>query len=123
PAVPLGELLDALDLTATAPTGAVRDAVVVRHPLQPFDARNATPGALVPGTPFTFDRAAVAGAVAAAGDRPPAPAFLLTPLPERTEDTVSVDDLVGFFCKRGGAVQGFLSRQRLDVALPRDEEP
>ena len=34
PAVPLGELLDALDRTTEAP---VRDDVVVEHPLQPFD--------------------------------------------------------------------------------------
>jgi exodeoxyribonuclease V gamma subunit len=125
PAVPLGELLDALDLTATAPDGAsVRDAVTVRHPLQPFDARNLTPGALVPGQPFVFDRAALAGARAAAGERRPVPSFLPAPLPPPPADPdVSVDDLVDFFCRRGGAVQGFLSRQRLDVGLPREEEP
>lgn len=51
PAVPLGELLDALDETARTPDGdAVSRAVTVRHPLQPFDRRNAEPGALVPGT-------------------------------------------------------------------------
>ncbi len=124
PAVPLGELLDALDLTATAPDGGrVADAVTVRHPLQPFDPRNATPGALVPKTPFTFDEAALAGARAAAGERRPVPPFLAGPLPPAGPDDVSVDDLVEFFTKRGGAVQGFLSRQRLDVALAREEEP
>ena len=65
PAVPLGELLDALDATADA-RGSVRRGPV-RHPLQPFDARNVTPGALVPGPPSRFDRTALAGARAAAG--------------------------------------------------------
>ena len=52
PAVPLGELLDAVAATAGA---EARARVVVRHPLQPFDARNFTAGALgVPG-PFSFD--------------------------------------------------------------------
>ncbi len=45
PAVPLGELLDALDLTAqTADGGPARDDVVTVHPLQPFDAENFRPG-------------------------------------------------------------------------------
>ena len=39
PAVPLGELLDALD--TTVPGG--REQAVVRHPLQPFDQRNLRP--------------------------------------------------------------------------------
>ncbi len=123
PAVPLGELLDTLDLTATAPAGTVAEAVTVRHPLQPFDVRNLVPGALVPGTPFTFDRAALAGARAAAGERHPAPAFLTGPLPPAPPADVSLDDLVAFFSRRGGPVQGFLSRQRLDVALPFEEKP
>ncbi|NPC98160.1 exodeoxyribonuclease V subunit gamma [Nocardioides sp. zg-DK7169] len=123
PAVPLGELLDALDLTATAPEGRVADAVTVRHPLQPFDARNLVPGALVAHTPFTFDRAALSGARAAAGERQPPAPFLPGPLPPAPLEDVSLDDLVSFFCRRGGPVQGFLSRQRLDVALPYDEEP
>ncbi|EUA43830.1 exodeoxyribonuclease V, gamma subunit [Mycobacterium xenopi 4042] len=45
PAVPLAELLDALDQTTQAP---VREHVVTKHPLQPFDRRNVTPGELVP---------------------------------------------------------------------------
>ncbi|MGE3661372.1 MAG: exodeoxyribonuclease V subunit gamma [Pseudonocardia sp.] len=75
PAVPLGELLDALDLTARTPDGRpVREHVVVRHPLQPFDARNFTAGALGTDGPFSFDRAELAGARAASGPkRPPAP--------------------------------------------------
>ncbi|WP_182525293.1 exodeoxyribonuclease V subunit gamma [Nocardioides dongkuii] len=123
PAVPLGELLDTLDVTAAAPEGRVSDAVTVRHPLQPFDARNVTPGALVPGRPFAFDESGLAAARAASRPRHPVPPFLDGPLPPAPPDDVSVDDLIDFFTKRGGAVQGFLSKQRLDVALPREEEP
>lgn len=123
PAVPLGELLDALDLTATGGGARIRDAVTVRHPLQPFDPRNAVAGALVPGTPFTFDRSALAGARAAHGVRRPAAPFLDRPLGPAPADDLTVDDLVEFFTRRGGVVQGFLSRQRLDVALSREEEP
>ena len=43
PAVPLVELLDTLDVTTPE---KVRDRVLVEHPLQPFDVRNVTPGAL-----------------------------------------------------------------------------
>ena len=59
PAVPLGEILDATDRTSAA---VVRDRVLVRHPLQPYDVRNLEPGRLVGDRPFSFDRAALAGA-------------------------------------------------------------
>jgi exodeoxyribonuclease V gamma subunit len=119
PAVPLGELLDALDLTATTADGTpVSRAITVHHPLQPFDRRNLEAGALVPGAPFSFDRAALSGARAALAERrPPAP-LLVGPLPPAVDD-VSLDELVEFF---KSPVKGFF-RQRLDLALPRDEEP
>ena len=47
PAVPLGELLDAVETEAGVDG---RDRVIVRHPLQPFDARNFVPGAMVADT-------------------------------------------------------------------------
>ena len=78
PAVPLGELLDALDLTTTR---KVRSRIVVEHPLQPFDVRNVTPGGLGVPTPFTFDPALLVAAETAAGDRDPKPPFLDHPLP------------------------------------------
>lgn len=93
PAVPVGELLDALDVTARARDGKqVREAVTVRHRLQPFDPANFSPGGLEPAVarssaagPFSFDRAALRGARRAQADRtPPAPVFdrrPLTPLP------------------------------------------
>ena len=62
PAVPLGELLDALDDTVTGG----REHALERHPLQAFDPRN-----LQPPVPFSFDRAALDGARAAAGDARP----------------------------------------------------
>ncbi|HQR27197.1 MAG TPA: exodeoxyribonuclease V subunit gamma [Nocardioides sp.] len=119
PAVPLGELLDALDDTATAPGGSVGDAVVVHHPLQPFDPRNVVAGALVPGQPFSFDPAALAGATAARGPRSPVPAFLPQRLPELPVEDVALDQLAGFL---KSPVRDFL-RTRLDVALPYDEPP
>jgi exodeoxyribonuclease V gamma subunit len=118
PAVPLGELLDALDLTATAPTGRVSAAVTVHHPLQPFDVRNLEPGALVPGQVFSFDAAALAGARAARGERVTT-AFLSRPLAPGGADDVSLEELLSFW---RSPVRGFL-RDRLDLALPREEDP
>jgi len=85
PAVPLGELLDAVRATADGAD------VVVRHPLQPHDPRN-----LAAPSPFSFDVAALAGARAAVAERvPPAP-FLPAPLPPPEPDDVNLDDLVSF---------------------------
>ena len=62
PAVPVGELLDALDVTATPPgeTASVREVVRVEHPLQPFDERNFDAGRLGTDAPFSHDRTALA---------------------------------------------------------------
>ncbi len=76
PAVPIGELLDALDLTARTANGEpVREHVTVRHPLQPFDPRNFEPDAL--GTPesLSFDRGALRGVRAVTADRRTPPAI------------------------------------------------
>ena len=110
PAVPLGELLDALDLTTDTP---VRRRIVVEHPLQPFDPRNVTPGRLGVETSFTFDPVSLVAAEAAAGERPVAPAFLAHPLAERAPDDVALADLIGFF---KDPVKGFF--RALDVTLP-----
>ncbi|WP_439937881.1 exodeoxyribonuclease V subunit gamma [Nocardia sp. N13] len=116
PAVPLGELLDALDRTASAP---VRGDVVLHHPLQPFDEANLTSGALVraDSRPFSFDRTALAGARAARAPRPVPPS--LVPVPLRAPDVaeeVSLSDLHDFFAH---PVRSFL-RQRLRVTTPYD---
>lgn len=90
PAVPLGELVDALDRTASAP---VREAVVVRHPLQSYDARNHLPGALGGTGPFSFDRASLAGARASLRERTPAPPFLDGALPPAPAGDVTLAEL------------------------------
>ncbi|BCI51670.1 RecBCD enzyme subunit RecC [Mycolicibacterium litorale] len=113
PAVPLVELLDALDVTTESP---VRDQIVVEHPLQPFDVRNVTPGALgVPGEPFTFDSTALTAATVATGHRAERPGLLTHPLPPPPQDDVALDDLIGFF---KDPVKGFF--RALDYTLPWD---
>ena len=74
PAVPVGELLDAIDATVrlSGPPGqprAARDQVLIRHPLQPFDPRNFEPGRLGSAEPWSFDRVTLAGAQAMTGGR------------------------------------------------------
>ena len=115
PAVPLGEILDAADRTSAAP---VRQRILVRHPLQPYDARNLADGALGTAGPFSFDRAALAGAVAAAGPRAARPPFLADALAEREPADVSLADLKAFFSH---PVRSFL-RGRLDVGIPREAD-
>ncbi|MHA6784243.1 exodeoxyribonuclease V subunit gamma [Pseudonocardia saturnea] len=112
PAVPLGELLDAL--AATAGREAL-ERIVRRHPLQPFDPRNFASGA-----PFSFDRAELAGAVAGAGAKAPPAPFLPAPLPPVPAPVVDLDDLVAF-CE--APVKAFL-KQRVGLSLfERDDDP
>jgi exodeoxyribonuclease V gamma subunit len=119
PAVPLGELLDVLDHTAHVRDGRIRDRVLVRHPLQPFDARNFVPGELAGATAFSFDEASYAGSRALMGEREPRPPFLTGPLAEDEPlETVQLDDLVRFL---EHPVRGFL-RQRLGLSATEDEE-
>ena len=110
PAVPLGELLDALDATTSEP---VRERIVVEHPLQPFDVRNLTPGALVADRAFSFDPWSLDAARAISGSRSPEPGFLPEPLPPYPTDDVGLDDLVAFFRH---PVKGFF--RALDLTLP-----
>ncbi|WP_343599856.1 exodeoxyribonuclease V subunit gamma [Mycobacterium sp.] len=112
PAVPLAELLDALDATTPTP---VREHILTTHPLQPFDRRNVTPGALVPGQPFTFDPAALTAAKAAAGKRSAPQRFFTDPLPAPPATDVQLADLLDFFKH---PVKGFF--RHLDCTLPRD---
>lgn len=114
PAVPLGELIDAARETADWPTG--RD-VVVRHPLQAYDERNLIPGALRPGGPFTFEPAALAGAIAVRQATRRPTALLRDRLPAQPAADVGLDDLVRFFDHPAKA----LLRDRLDVTLAREE--
>ncbi|MDI3314576.1 MAG: exodeoxyribonuclease V subunit gamma [Mycobacterium sp.] len=115
PAVPLAELLDALDRTTPAP---VREQIVITHPLQPFDRRNVTPGAVVPDKPFTFDPTVLAAARAACGKRRPPPPFVTDALPAPPVADVALSDLLEFF---KDPVKGFF--RALDYALPWDVDP
>ena len=116
PAVPLAELLDAVELTVP---GGVGQAVLTAHPLQPFDIRNVTPGELVkaePGLPFTFDPTVLRAARAARGHRGDRPRFAAAPLPAPPEPgDLSLADLVAFF---KDPVKGFF--RALDYTLPAD---
>jgi exodeoxyribonuclease V gamma subunit len=112
PAVPLAELLDALDQTTGAP---IREHIVTKHPLQPFDRNNVTPGALVPNQPFTFDPTALAAAEAAVGKRCEPARFFINPLPAQPNTDVALVDLLDFF---KDPVKGFF--RQLDYTLPWD---
>ncbi|HVM00147.1 MAG TPA: exodeoxyribonuclease V subunit gamma [Egibacteraceae bacterium] len=122
PAVPVGELLDTIDATVRTGDGkAASERVGVDHPLQPFDARNFTPGALGRAGPWGFDHVSLAGARARAVGATPERGFLEGPLegwePART---LELDELVTFL---GNPVKAFL-RRRLDISLPRaGDEP
>lgn len=121
PAVPLGEIIDAVQATASGP-GA--EAVVTRHPLQPYDTRNlGVPGddgtSLRPdGRPFSYDPTALAGAQAALGERTLAQPLADVALPPSAQaagaDDVPLDQLIRFLLN---PAQDFL-RTRLGLLLP-----
>ncbi|PKH40186.1 DNA helicase/exodeoxyribonuclease V, gamma subunit [Nocardioides alpinus] len=117
PAVPLGELLDALDRTTSAP---VRDRVLTHHPLQPFDEANFVAGRLRGGGAFTFDRFALAGASAARSDREAVGVLVPAPLPvaDATPQDLSLADLQDFFAH---PVRGFFRRLRIARPYAADE--
>ncbi|MBV9804240.1 MAG: exodeoxyribonuclease V subunit gamma, partial [Solirubrobacterales bacterium] len=96
PAVPVGELLDTVERTVRSESGLARDAVVIHHPLQPFDPRNFTRGKLVSGEPWGFDPQDLAGARALSGHRTPRGAFLPAPLAPRSETVVELTLLIRF---------------------------
>ncbi len=84
PAVPVSELLDALEETAVpaAAGTTIRAQVTVDHPLQPHSARYFRPRGPVADTPpQAFDPSHLAAARAARSDRQPAPSFVARPLP------------------------------------------
>ncbi len=105
-AVPIGELLDALEETAISADGrSIREVISTRHTLQPFDrdnfvaARARTDQEPSGPRPFSFDRAAMRGAEAAAGERrQPVDPFAAIELPQlpAVED-VSLGELIRFF--------------------------
>ena len=98
PSVPVAELLDVVDRTVRLddPGRQARQAVLVQHPLQPFDPANFEPGALGPQAPWRFDDAQLEGARALAGTRSALPPFLTSRLPARPELIVQLASLVRF---------------------------
>ena len=113
PAVPVGELLDAVDATVRWRAGPARERVVIRHPLQPFDPRNFTAGAIAGPDPWSFDDTALAGARALEGPRSDGRPFLSAPLPAKPAAVVELADLVRFV---EHPVRAFM-RQRLGISL------
>lgn len=111
-AVPLAELLDALDRTTPEP---VRSRILVEHPLQPFDIRNVEIGTLVPDTPFSFDPTVLRAARSATGERSEQPKLICGLLPAPPPDDVALADLVAFF---KDPVKGFF--RALEYTLPWD---
>ena len=130
PAVVVAELAEAV-VASTA--GSNLASAVPRlehvHPRQPFDDRAFTPGAIVSGRSWSFDRTALAGAVARQGrgrgrgrghqDAP----FLLEPLagavsPEADHQVIDLADLRQFLAH---PIQWFLER-RLQIVVPRANE-
>jgi exodeoxyribonuclease V gamma subunit len=113
PAVPVAELLDVVDATVRrADAKPAHRQVVVEHPLQPFDARNFTPGHPLLDQPWSFDRVHLAGSRAAA-DQMPARPWLSAPLPPLDEPVLELDHLVRFV---EHPVRAFL-RRRLGLYL------
>jgi exodeoxyribonuclease V gamma subunit len=102
-----------VDRTVRAGTGPARDQVVTRHPLQPFDPRNFTPGALGADGPWSFDRVTLDGARALAGPREGPRPFLAAPLRAEAGRVVELDHLVAFAER---PVRAFL-RHRLGIRL------
>jgi exodeoxyribonuclease V gamma subunit len=96
PAVPVGELLDIVERTVRCDRASARDAVVIQHPLQPFDPRNFIAGKLLAGQPWGFDPQALAGAHALSGHRMPPGPFLPAPLPPLSETVVELAAVIRF---------------------------
>jgi exodeoxyribonuclease V gamma subunit len=113
PAVPVGELLDVVDHSVRTPKGRARDAIVIAHPLQPFDARNYEPDELKHRGPWSFDSLHLAGAAAALTPRQEKLPFLEHPLPPLDLESVRIDQLEAFVRH---PVRAFL-RERLRVSL------
>ncbi|MEW6271046.1 MAG: exodeoxyribonuclease V subunit gamma [Thermodesulfobacteriota bacterium] len=135
PSVVVSELLDALgesfvvpaaetaedragaDLPSERAQQALRERVVVRHPLQPFSPRYFRGDRRLP----SYARAYHCGAESLAGTRAAVPPFVSAPLavPAAAGDELDVEELVRFFQH---PVRAFVQR-RLLVILGRDAEP
>jgi exodeoxyribonuclease V gamma subunit len=116
PAVPVAELLDAIDATARPADGhgTARELLVRDHPLRAADVRT-----FDPDDPFGFDPVALAGARARSGDPAP-PRRFLDGLPAAAPRATTIEwaDLVSFLDR---PVKHYL-RTRLGVSLRDTDE-
>jgi len=98
PSPVVSELLDVLDRSFTSPSGAVRDAVLIEHPLQPFSPRYFDRSRA--GRLFSFSQPAFRGAQALVAEEKKEPSFwragwtLSDPEPP---EVLEVGELVRFF--------------------------
>lgn len=111
PAVPVLELLDAIERTGGTEAAAT---AVTRHPLQPFDPENFRAGRLRVEGPSSFDERMLHAARALATPAASTDGRLLTtPLALRIDDPVALADLIAFV---EHPVKAFL-RQRLGIRI------
>ncbi|MCU0297679.1 MAG: exodeoxyribonuclease V subunit gamma [Candidatus Nanopelagicales bacterium] len=115
PCVPLGDLLDTVDAMTDA---GGRSRVLVQHPLQPFDVRNFTSGALGAPGPFSHDVAALDAARRSLAPRTPRPSMRMPDLAEGALTDVSPQELGKFLTSPAAA---FL-RTKLGLSLRSDDE-
>jgi exodeoxyribonuclease V gamma subunit len=114
PAVPLGELLDVIDRTVRAPDDApARHHLTIHHPLQPFDVRNFTPGALIGEKPWSFDAVNLDGARASTRERIAQGPWLDGQLSDLVLPSIEIEKLEAFVRH---PVRAFL-RQRLGMSM------
>ena len=122
PSVAYAELRDTVAATLAARPGAsVLHRVEVVHPRHAFDERCLEPGALGTAGPWSFDPEALDAALARRSRRDEPAPFLAAPLPPRRDDdcVVTIAELAAFLRDPAGA----FFRERLGVALPRQEAP
>ena len=115
PAVPVGEILEALARTTASDVSGVH----LHHPLQPFNDRNFTitgPDSLGTSRPFSFDPTSAAGAQARR-DQHPRPPLVTAPL-FAPEPDLTLADLKGFL---RNPAKTFL--KACEIAVPWDEDP
>ncbi len=112
PAVPLGELIDAVSRTVPSePAEMVRAHVVRSHPLQPF-----APAEFRAAAPFSFDRAGLAGAEAARRDKKTPPRLRDVAVTAAAPVEIALQDLRRALTQ---PARSFL-RDLVDVAAPDD---
>ncbi len=135
PIVPVAELLDLVDATVRLPDPPIRladgrlvtdasEVITVDHPRQAWSERALRPGALgVPDTPWSFDKGALAAALARRSQTHGARPFLAEPLPSPPviADLVAELPIEELLTACANAPE-LLLRRRLEISLPDTEE-